>query len=40
MVGNISRKTLLVVGVVSQRINLSVHPQCVIEKPLRITTQP
>ena len=35
MVGNISRKASLVVGAVSQRVNLSVHPQCVIEKTFK-----
>ena len=28
------------VALVSQRVNLSVHPQCVIQKPLRINTKP
>ena len=28
------------VGLVSRRVNLSVHPQCAIQKPLRINTQP
>ena len=28
------------VGLLSQHVNLSVHPQCAIEKPLRINTQP
>ena len=36
---HISRKTLLVVGLLSQHVNLSVHPQCAIEKPLRINAQ-
>ena len=36
----ISRKTLLVVALVSRRVNLSVHLQCVIQKPLRMNTQP
>ena len=36
----ISMMTLLVVGPVSWRINFSVHPQCTIQKPLKINTQP
>ena len=36
----ISMMALLVVGLVSWRINLSVHPQCTIQKSLRINTQP
>ena len=28
------------VALVIRRINLSAHPQCVIQKPLRINTQP
>ena len=36
----VSRKTLLVVALVSRRVNLSAHFQCVIQKPLRMNTQP
>ena len=31
---------MLVVALVSRRVNLSVHPQFVIQKPLRINTKP
>ena len=36
----ISRKTLVVVNLVSRRVNLSVHHQCFIQKSLRINAQP
>ena len=31
---------MLVVALVSRRVNLSAHFQCVIQKPLRMNTQP